>query len=394
MTSADVAAQPSGAGWIFDYLPPPQELRFTSSRLPILSLELVTLAVLTAIAALALASVVSAQAALGAGATILGIFVAASLLLLRTTPEWRTKIVRRMMLADRRGEVERARATVGRLEAERRALTERERAAAEVNTRRLESTNLAETTERGSIDYELSTRLSEIAQRRRDAHSKEAAQLAIALRTEQQEHSRRELSRHTVANAGLPGIGSALLLNLQRTGIRTAADFTGVQLSGAFSYGHSSQVAYFRLANGSLVRVDGIGPKKAQPLAAWRSRLELAARASMPSRLSSGAEQAIRLRYANELQRVTSDEQAVRVAAAQRSAEASQRHQIDRAAIVAELQRVHQDGARERASVDTQLSQATQALVGAELPQTIAERELAACRQISYARYLAYGLGA
>jgi len=393
MVPADSVSQPPGSGWISDYLPPPKELRFTSSRRPITSLELATLAVLAAIAVLAFAAVLPMPTALGAVGAVLGAFIAASWSLVRATPEWHERATRRRVLADRRATVERARAVVGGLEAERRALDRRERAASESATRRLESARLAEKKERESIDGELSAKISGIAQRRRDAQSKEAAEVANALRLEQEEHFRRELSRHSITSVSFPGIGPTLLSNLQRANIRTAADFTGVTTAMALRYGYSNEVAYFRLPGGTLVHVDGIGPKKAQPIAAWRSRLEAAARASMPTRLSSAAEQAIRSKYASELQRLASEEQTARAVVAQRHAEAGRRHQATQATIMAELQRIQQDAVRERSKVEVQLAQARQVLARAELPQTIAERELAACRKISYVRYLARGLG-
>jgi hypothetical protein len=392
MVSAELTAQPSGSGWISDHLPPPQRLRFTGSRRPIAYLELTTLAALASVGVLALLAVLSIESALGVAGAVLGAFIAASWLLVRATPEWRIKSARQRVLTDRRAAVERARAVVGALEAQRRALGERERAASEATTQRLEAAKLAEKKERESIDGQVSAKIAGIAQRRQDAQSKEATERATALRKEQDEHFRRELSRHAIATASFPGIGPALLSNLSRANIRTAADFTGVTISRSHYHRYTNEVASFRLAGGRLVHVEGIGPKKAQPLAAWRSRLEAAARASMPSTLSGATEHAIRSKYANELQLLTSEEQSARAASAQQHAEARRRHEAAQTVIAAELQRVHQDGARDRAKLETQLAQARQVVEGAELPRAIADRELAACEEISYVRYLARGL--
>ena len=78
------------------------------------------------------------------------------------------------------------------------------------------------------------------------------------------------LSRAVIAISRPPRIEPTSLRHLQQCGVRTAADFVGIQVD----YLSVRRTAYVIRRDGTPLQVRGIGPDRALALSAWRQRID------------------------------------------------------------------------------------------------------------------------
>ncbi len=93
----------------------------------------------------------------------------------------------------------------------------------------------------------------------------------------------RELASARIIAHQIPRIGAKNVISLNAAGIRSAADFNGIAVQAGMGY---SSALLFRLANGRLVRVPGIGTSKGKAIDAWRHQQVAHANARAPIALS------------------------------------------------------------------------------------------------------------
>ena len=98
-------------------------------------------------------------------------------------------------------------------------------------------------------------------------------------------------------NQPIPGIGNELTQRLSASGIKTAADISGIKISQQ-GYGYRVRdVAYIEVPGRGKVHVEGIGPVKAKSLLVWRQQLEGAFTNSLPRSLPESEINAIKAKY-------------------------------------------------------------------------------------------------
>lgn len=114
--------------------------------------------------------------------------------------------------------------------------------------------------------------------------NEEQREFSDELKKIQDAHQVSVLSRYSISNANISGIGEKLTARLIRSGIRSAAD-----------------ADYSRVH-----RIEGFGDQKSASVKRWRDGILSQAKASMPTRLDSVREHQIRARYASELTQIKS----------------------------------------------------------------------------------------
>lgn len=92
----------------------------------------------------------------------------------------------------------------------------------------------------------------------------------------------RELASTRITAHQIPGIGPKNVISLNAAGIRSAADFNGVVLQAGVGY---SSALLFRLSNGRLVKIPGIGAGKGNAVEAWRQQQIIHVNARAPKTL-------------------------------------------------------------------------------------------------------------
>jgi hypothetical protein len=316
------------------------------------------------------------------------ILLLAEALLYRRTPEWGSRIDRRLILSKRQTEFRLAQSKLNKISEDRRRLDANEKRDCDHLTIRQEEVRRAEQTQLTKINAELAKRTGNITARRQSLHAAESGDRGTALRVLQDQYVQAELVSQRIGSSKLPGIGQSLIRNLNQMGIHTAADFTGVSIGRTYSGRYSREIAHIHLRSGRSVHVNGIGPKKAQALNGWRRSLESAVRASQPTQLPAAQDNAISQKYASERQRLANEEQTARAQAAQRGLDVRRQSQTSQAELIRRLQSVRQQAAHNRVVLDRQLGEAGKEAGEADWRVAHARRELDAYKDVRYRSYL------
>ncbi|URN14627.1 MULTISPECIES: hypothetical protein [Streptomyces] len=108
---------------------------------------------------------------------------------------------------------------------------------------------------------------------------------ARELRLLRQQFIDRALRRAHLSARELNGLGTGLINDLAARGIRTAADFTGVE-RGTAPNGKGGEAVWIRLANGHRVHINGIGEHRAKVLVEWRRSCVRRAEERAPKRIT------------------------------------------------------------------------------------------------------------
>jgi hypothetical protein len=132
----------------------------------------------------------------------------------------------------------------------------------------------------------------------------ERQETADQLRVLQENHILSALRRHSISDAGLPGIGKVLTSSLQHAGYWTAADI-----------------------NAYVQSVPGIGQARATTIEMWRNRIETAARSSMPTTLPATHQTSITKKYQDQRQQLEREEQQTKQQILNTSSAIRARHQ-------------------------------------------------------------------
>ena len=133
-------------------------------------------------------------------------------------------------------------------------------------------------------EQNMNGRLRDLAWNRAVLAAEEQKERAEGVRAVQQGFLANELTRHSISSASINGIGPAMTANLAAAGSGTAADFTGVSMSGGGYYGNP--IALIVRSTGGGVRVSASDPRK----------LRLFRNGARGSRIARGLEHPVRFR--------------------------------------------------------------------------------------------------
>ena len=375
-----------GASWITGHFAPLPLIAFSPSKVSLRLLFGIGLAAIVAVGVSAKAAILAAVIAGAIAWTVVLVFIAVTILLFRRTSEWRAKHEKLVIFKERRTESSKAAREVSKFEHARRDVDSRERKAVEKITKEAEKAKTSEQKELADLEKRFATQLQSLEKQKQRLQSSETTETGRALRTYQQEHMANYLSRASISSARIPGIGQGVVRSLAASGIHNAADFTGLQ----FQTGpRGGQQVYIRRRHGIPVHPSGVGEKKARDLDDWRRGVERMAIATQPSSLPAAQAQAIRIKYAQQRQALANQEQVARTQATNDQKQVRQKWTLTHAAISAKIGPTRQAFAQERVQADANLIMAKKQVSTAIWQRDLAERELAAYRNVSYRRYLA-----
>jgi Protein kinase domain len=387
----DLPAEPIPANpgaWLSGHISPLSPVQFTSSAA---NARLAAAFVLLALAAALAGSFTGALPAAAAPVSaVLGVvvFLLIESLLYQRTPEQQARFEKRALFSKRQGDFNIAQRGLNKLVQDRQRLDTNEKRDCERVTKRQDEARRTEQSELGKITADLSRRMDDITARQRSLQAAESRERGNALRLLQDQHVQAQLAAHRVGSRKLAGIGDKLISNLNRYGIRTAADFTGVSMSQSYSGRYPREVAHIHLRTSRAVHVEGIGPEKAWTLDRWRQSLESQARASQPTRLPTAQDRAIVQKYTTQRQSLANEEQTARAEATRRSSDVRQRWQTTQAELLRQLQAIRQRAAQSRAALDRQITEARREASSADWRLALARRELDAYARVRYRNYL------
>jgi len=380
-------AQPlqTGTAWITGHLSALPLVEFQPSRVALRVVAGLELAAIVSIGSLArIDDIPSPMVALAAGISML-LFIAISLALFRHTSEWRERHAKLVTLKDRKAEANSISREVSRIDRLRRDVDEHEQKEVATITKQAEKSKSSEQKELSHASKQLQAQIGNLEKQRQRLAASETSETGEALRSLQRNHVARYLSGQLISSAKIPGIGQGVVRSLATYGIRSAADFTGIQ----YQTGPRGGREIYIMTRHRLVHPSGVGEKKAHDLESWRRSIEQQAVRSQPNALPTAQLQAIRIKYTPQRQALADQEQAARTQAAQEQRQIKVRWASTHAGFSSELTATHQRFAQERAHTDAKLTAAHKEADAAVWHRQLAEREVAAYQKVSYRRYLA-----
>jgi serine/threonine protein kinase len=194
------------------------------------------------------------------------------------------------------------------LEEDRRSLDqEKGKKICDITLKQRDSAQM-ESNEIAKIDKDLRDAVDSITSKKNSLVHEEATELAAAQRSIQTQYLLSKLSLHSLESSSVMGIGPEMTRRLHANGIRTAADVADVQIVQRGYGSHTSEIAYIEVPGKGNVHVEGIGPKKAQALLAWKQQAEKKIRPYMPKSLAPSQENAIRSKYFSKRQSLDAQE--------------------------------------------------------------------------------------
>ncbi|MGW1716086.1 hypothetical protein [Streptomyces sp. NPDC002156] len=290
----------------------------------------------------------------------------------RRRPEYRAARKRVRELKRRSRELADPASAYERLEKEIRVLDE---ALAKDNTasdQRIQALQIELRDGQSRITMDLNRRTDQAQQQLAGLAAKERRLLDKALEPAIRAHIQDRLRRTPIQEAlSLSNMGAKMVRALQDAGIRSAADFIGVDFS------HNPSVVFLVRPGGQRVRVPGIGEARATALSDWRQGLERRARATAPTTVPATTKAQIKSDIAT-LRRTHKAEIKQAEAESQQKKSALQRRITDeRARLTAQRQQRAMDTQRKRA----ELLQRQKQLAGSEVEWARVVGELAVARK-------------
>ncbi|GAA3865925.1 hypothetical protein GCM10023084_18950 [Streptomyces lacrimifluminis] len=221
------------------------------------------------------------------------------------------------------------------------------------------------------ITMDLNRRTDQAQQQLAGLAAKERRRVDKALEPAIRAHIQDKLRRTSIQDArSLSNMGNKMVQALQDAGIRTAADFIGVDFS------HNPSVVYLVRPGGQRIRVPGIGEARATALSDWRQGLEHRARASAPTTVPPAAKAQIKADIAALRRTHKAEIKQAEAEALQKKAALQQRITDERGRLTGQRQQRAMDTQRRRAELLQQQKQ----LAGAEAERGRVEAELGVVR--------------
>ena len=198
-------------------------------------------------------------------------------------------------------------------------------------------------------------------------------------------HLGEQLARHRIDRAQIPDIGPAVAAGLESVGIRTAADFRGVQVKGGF--GRPSRAVILH-RDGRALRVATVGEARAKSLGAWRDGLADRVRSTLPPQLTAAIRAQLDVEAATKAAGLTTREGSVKAAADVQRRTALGQSQAQRETLAADEQSTRSSHAAAIALIDRDCARHRAEAEASQRELWAAQRALDAYRAVRFRRYL------
>jgi DNA-directed RNA polymerase subunit RPC12/RpoP len=236
------------------------------------------------------------------------------------------------------------------------------------------------------IERELQEMQTRVNSQRQSLYQAETDELAQVQRNLQTAFFRADLTQYDVASATIPSIGPELKSRLLAKNIKTAADIVNVHTQQRSWRRHLHEVAYIEMPGGNRVRVEGIGPKKALALQAWRQSIEARIRSQKSSIVNQ--EHEIKRRYQNLLQLLHAKESHKKTEVKQKKDACHAEYQRRRDSLRSYRERIQSQFEQKHEDFDRKIHAARKELSEKQMDVERIERKLRPYEQINFPSYL------
>lgn len=234
------------------------------------------------------------------------------------------------------------------------------------------------------IDDDLRTKLTAMAAQEQELYRAEHTAVAELLRERRLDVINTDLRQKPLTM--FSGLDDRVLYALALDDVRTAADFVDIHIDNPGK--PSSEVAYLVRPDGHRVKAGGLTAGGVRQLLSWRRGLEERLSASLPTKLSEADAAAVKARFAQQRQALTSAEQQARAEAARKAEAVRAMPLADTTALSAAARQAQKDAAARRVKLDQELARARKTLAEAAWELDEAAWELDAYRGLTFADFL------
>lgn len=235
------------------------------------------------------------------------------------------------------------------------------------------------------IDRWRDQELAKLVRERTNLQSWKAAELSRRTAFVEARYIGDELARYRIDSAQIRGIGRAVVAELEAAGIRTAADFHGIQIHGGFG---QSKVVLILHRDGRALKVATVGESRAKNLDLWRDSLIGRARSQMPAQLTAPIRAQVEMETAQRQTSITAREGSVRSAAEVQRRTAHNQTQEQRESLIADEQSTRSSHAAAVAAIDRDCTLYRDGVADAQRRLQAEQRVLDAYSAVRFRRYL------
>ena len=240
----------------------------------------------------------------------------------------------------------------------------------------------------GKIDKDLRDVIYNITAKRNSLVHEEATELAAVLHSLQVQYLLSRLSQHSLNSSSVMGIGAEMMRRLHANGIRTAADIANVQIIQRSYGGHTSEIAYIEVPGRGNVHVEGIGPKKAQALLAWKQKIEQRIGPYIPTSLTPAQENPIKAKYFSRRQSLDEQEADARRRANNAKDATKAKFRKEQEDLERQLSDARETFSKRLVVLDQRISEERKKLANKRWKNGIVELELKAYEKITFGSYV------
>jgi hypothetical protein len=239
--------------------------------------------------------------------------------------------------------------------------------------------------EQARIDRWRDQELVKLVRERTSLQTWKDTETANRTATVEARHLSEQLARHRIDGAQIADIGSVVAAELESVGIRTAADFRGVQVKHGFGRPATAVILH---RDGRALKVATVGEARARSLAVWRDGLADRVRSTMPLRLTAAIRAQLDVEAATRAAGLTTREGSVKAAADVQRRTALGQSQAQRETLAADEQSTRSSHAAAIALIDRDCARHREEAEASQRELRAEQRALDAYRAVRFRRYL------
>ncbi|HET7489144.1 MAG TPA: hypothetical protein VFJ85_14530 [Acidimicrobiales bacterium] len=246
--------------------------------------------------------------------------------------------------------LEEAAGSLAALEREREEIAAGEAASVRRSDQERQRMRAREEQDLRAVDARLEAALAELTERERAVGKLEEEARAAALAELQGSVIDAQLEQHSLVAAAACGVSDRVVYRLAMDGVRTAADFTGVEVENA--------EAVVVRRDGRRLRMSGVDSAQAEAMQTWRRRVNGTAQLKVPHALPPERRAAIRTRHDALRAELGAEADALRAEAKRQADQIRTLWQAELDRVVHAQKDVEADAARRRVELDRRITMA------------------------------------
>jgi hypothetical protein len=257
---------------------------------------------------------------------------------------------------------------------------------------KLDESRQKEKNEIDIIDLEYQTARADIKRQQQVLSREETNELTNALNNYQNEFMVTQLVQYSILKATIPGVGPELKSRLFYAGCKTAADISNIQAVNKIRGQQLRENAYIEITGRGKIHIEGIGPKKAEAILAWRKNAELKHYRQIPKSLPQAQYNLIKIKYQVKQKMLESKETKVQQDFSQRKDQLTKKFHEEQHALNKQLKNIRDKLQKANTELNDKIDDRKKDLAEREYKLTKIERDLNAYTHVNFLTYIKHVL--